>query len=563
MATTTAEINYTFSPQELEQLRPYGEVLFHEAGELLVAEGEREADCLVTLSGETHIIVESAEGPKRVGWMEAGQFAGDLSVLTGNASLARMVMGKAGEVLHIPYANFRRLLVESPRLSEVFVRTFTARRTFAISRRHASVILLGSAQDRAVVSLRVFLSRRSVPHNWLDTQTDPLARAVMAAKGLTGPDLPAVVLGASGVLRNATADALVRSLALDSLADGAEADLVVIGAGPAGLAACVYAASEGLNVIAFDAEGPGGQAGSSSKIENYLGFPAGVSGRELADRAAVQAQKFGVRIAAPARVTALEPLADGRYCLRAADGRAVAARAVVIATGAQYRRLDIPRLEAFEGNGVYYGASPVEAQLCVGASVAVVGAGNSAGQGAIFLAEVARELHVLYRRADIRETMSAYLVRRLEETPNVILHPGSELAELLDGGEPDGGERLGAIRIRTPRGLERLETPFVFLFIGALPFTAWLPPEVAVDEKGFVCTGQTLGHLALVRARWPLERLPSTFETTLPRVYAVGDVRAGSVKRVASAVGEGSVVVSDVHRALAELERQVQEAAGG
>lgn len=304
-------------------------------------------------------------------------------------------------------------------------------------------------------------------------------------------------------------------------------------------------------MLTLDAEAPGGQAGTSSKIENYLGFPTGVSGRELAERAAVQAQKFGVRLAAPVKAAKLETLESGCYCLETEDGRRLMARAVVIATGAQYRRLPIANLDRFEGRGVYYGASPLEAQLCSGADAVVVGAGNSAGQGAVFLARTARNVHVLYRRADIRDTMSEYLVRRLEETPNIHLHPGAEIDGLLGA---DGDEdRLAAIDMKTPQGVERLDAGFVFLFIGAAPFIDWLPASVARDSKGFLRTGSDLETLDLVRAGWTLGRMPTAYETSLPRVYAVGDVRAGSVKRVASSVGEGSVVVSHIHAALPEI----------
>jgi thioredoxin reductase (NADPH) len=328
--------------------------------------------------------------------------------------------------------------------------------------------------------------------------------------------------------------------------DGACADLLVIGAGPAGLAASVYAASEGLTVLALDADAPGGQAGSSSKIENYLGFPTGVSGRELAERAAVQAQKFGARIAGPARASGLEKTEKG-YRITLEDGRAVTGRAVVLATGVEYRRLDLDNLETFEGRGVFYGATPMEAQLAADAEVAVVGAGNSAGQGAMFLARTSKRVHVLYRRGDIRETMSEYLVRRLEETPNIVLHAACDVT-LLQGCE----DRLRCIEIKKPSGIQTLETPFVFLFIGAAPNTAWLPDTLCKDKNGFIHTGPEIGPSQLVRAGWNLERMPSAYETSWPRVYAVGDVRASSVKRVASAVGEGSVVVQAIHAALGE-----------
>lgn len=554
MATPTANINYTFSDAEIAQLMPFGDVHSHQEGDLLIEEGETKVDCLVTLSGHTDITIATPEGERRVGWMETGQFAGDIGVLTGQASLARVTMGGAGDVLHIAHDSFQKLLVENSGLSDAFVQTFTARRAFARDAEHGSVIVIGEAHDRTVFAARDLLSKHSVPHMWLSPDSDALATRIMDAQDISANDLPVVIRGRSRTLSKPSVAELSAAFGLDLLPDGACADVIVVGAGPAGLAASVYAASEGLSVLTLDSDGPGGQAGTSSKIENYLGFPMGVSGRELADRAAVQAQKFGARIAAPAKATALEQ-ADGDYCVTLEDGRKLKSRAVVIATGAQYRRLPITNLERFEGRGVYYGATPMEAQLCAGSEVAIVGAGNSAGQGAVFLSQTAKKVHVVYRRADIRETMSEYLVRRLEEAPNIVLHPSKGVTELhgVDDVDPMD-DRLIATTFQSHETGEtmRCDTPFVFLFVGAAPFTKWLPSHMSCDEKGFVKTGTDLDNIDLVRAGWSLDRMPTRYETSWPRIYAVGDVRIGSVKRVASGVGEGSVVVSDVHRAIAE-----------
>jgi thioredoxin reductase (NADPH) len=507
---------------------------------------------LVTLSGQMHIFLSGPEGPKRVGWMERGQFAGDISVLTGQTSMAQVTMGEAGEVLHIPFDRFQRLLVENSALSDIFVRTLSARRAFALTREEAPVIVLGSALDRSVFALRDFLTRHGIPHTWCDPATNDLGARIVEARQISADQLPAILFGGEYMLSKPTVNDLAAELGSDLLPDGAAADVIVVGAGPAGLSASVYAGSEGLSVLALDAAAPGGQAGTSSKIENYLGFPTGVSGRELADRATVQAQKFGVRIAAPVKASALTALEDGAWCVETTDGRRLKGRAVIIATGAQYRKLDIEHLETFEGAGIYYGASPLEAQLCGGSEAVVVGAGNSAGQGAVFLSKSAKAVHVLYRRADIRETMSEYLVRRLEEAPNVHLHPGSQI-ETLHPHCPDASElRLAAVTLTGPDGPVRLNATFVFLFIGAAPFTDWLPAGLAKDAKGFLKTGGDLEPRDLVRAGWDLERMPSAFETSLQRVYAIGDVRSGSLKRVASSVGEGGVVVGAVHAALAQ-----------
>ncbi len=554
MSSPPVDVNHTFSDSDLEQLKAYGEVQYHENGALLTDEGTRQAEMLVTLSGFTEIHVTTPDGKKRVGWMERGQFAGDITVLTGQAALATTSMGDPGEVLHISHENFQKLLVDNSALSDAFVSALSARRAFAHEAQHSTVIVIGKAQDRSVFIARDLLAKHDVPHTWLDPAVDELARQVMQARSIEDTDLPCVIRGANLVLSKPTPMSLSEAFGLDLLPDGATADVIIVGAGPAGLAASVYAASEGLSVLTLDSTGPGGQAGTSSKIENYLGFPMGVSGRELAERASVQAQKFGTRIATPVKASAVDNEGE-TFCLSLEDGRKLKAKALVIATGAQYRRLPIENLERFEGRGIYYGATPMEAQLCSGSEVAVVGAGNSAGQAAVFLSQTAKAVHVVYRRSDIRETMSEYLVRRLEETSNIILHPNTEIEALHgnDIADPTQGH-LTACTFKNSQSseLQRCDTNFIFLFIGAAPFTQWLPETIAKDSRGFLKTGRDLENIDLVKAGWPLERMPSNYETSWPRIYAVGDARTGSVKRVASAVGEGSVVVSDIHRALSE-----------
>ncbi|MCR9270251.1 MAG: FAD-dependent oxidoreductase [Henriciella sp.] len=561
MPTPPANVNYTFTSKQIEVLKAFGEVITHEEGEMLAQEGTTKMDFMVTISGETHIFVQTPDGPKRVGWMEPGQFAGDIAIITGAAALASTTMGKTGEVLHIPYNRLQELLVANSELSDIIVQTLTARRNFAHDADHGAVIVIGAPQDRLVFTARNLLSKFGVPHRWLSPEADPLAERLIAAKGIEPDQLPVVIRGGSQVMIRPSAKELSNAFGFDLLNDGASADVIVVGAGPAGLAASVYAASEGLSVIAIDSENPGGQAGTSSKIENYLGFPTGVSGQELTDRAVIQALKFGVSLTAPVKASTLERDGDG-FKVSLTDGRAISSKAIVIATGAQYRRLPIDNIERYEGRGVYYGATPMEAQLCGGSEAVVVGAGNSAGQGAVFLSQSATKVHVMYRRADIRETMSEYLVKRLEETPNIILHPESEISALHGiSGADELDDRLVSITHKNSRtgAEEKCDAPFVFLFVGAKPFTEWLPQNMSCDKTGFVRTGADLQNLDLVKAGWSLDRMPSEYETSWPRVYAVGDVRAGSVKRVASAVGQGSVVVSHIHRALAEM-RELAEA---
>ncbi|MDO9369930.1 MAG: FAD-dependent oxidoreductase [Sphingopyxis sp.] len=543
-----SDVNFDFTDAELDELKAFGTVELHNAGDLLVEEGAMAPDCIVTISGQTDIFASTDEGRIRVGWMERGQFAGDLSVLTGQRHLSRVEMGVDGEILRIAHADFQRLIAGNSHYSDIFIRVLSARREFSNTRGFAVTIVIGAAMDRSVYALRDLLMKHGVAHRWFDPADGPVAGHLMAERGLTDEQLPAVILGAADVLIQPTPEQLAAGLGLDLLPDGATADVIVVGSGPGGLAAAVYAASEGLTVIALDALAPGGQAGTSSKIENYLGFPTGISGNELARRATVQAQKFGARLVAPVRAASINR-DDDAYCLHLADGRKLRSRAVVVATGAQYQRLPIEGIEAYEGRGIYYGATPMEAQLCGNAEVTVVGAGNSAGQGAIYLAGVAKKVYVIFRRSSLRDTMSEYLVKRLEEHPNIEIIPSTDVTAL------HGEEGLAGVtyRCRETGAEGHCDCRFLFLFLGANPNTRWLPKEMVCDERGFVKTGADIAPVELVKAGWSLDRMPSRLETSWPRIYAVGDVRKGSVKRVASSVGEGSVVVSHIHQALAEI----------
>lgn len=545
--TAPADVNHTFPDAEIDELLAFGTVESHKAGDLILAEGTMAPDCILTLSGHTDIFATTDEGPKRVGWMERGQFAGDLSVLTGQRHSSRIEMGAEGDILRIAHADFQRLIAGNSHFSDVFVRVFAARREFGNSRGFAAIIVIGAAMDRGVYALRDLLMKHGVAHRWFDPADGPVAGHLMAERGLTDEQLPLVILGATEPLVQPTPESLAVALGLDLLPDGATADVLVVGSGPGGLAAAVYAASEGLTVIALDSLAPGGQAGTSSKIENYLGFPTGISGNELARRATVQAQKFGARLVSPVRAAEIGRDGDA-YCLHLADGRKLRSRAVVVASGAQYQRLPIEGIEAYEGRGIYYGATPMEAQLCGNAEVTVVGSGNSAGQGAIYLASVAKKVYVIFRRKSLRETMSEYLVKRLEEHPNIEIIGSTDVVAL------HGEDRLGGLtyRCRETGGENHCDCGFLFLFLGATPNTGWLPKEMVCDDRGFVKTGTDIMPIELVRAGWALDRMPSRYETSWPRIYAIGDVRKGSVKRVASSVGEGSVVVSDIHAALAE-----------
>jgi len=396
--------------------------------------------------------------------------------------------------------------------------------------------------------VREFLARNGEPYSSLDVDADPRVQELLDRFAVTVADVPIVICNDRNVLRNPSNEEVAECLGWSTDVDQERVrDLIVVGAGPAGLAAAVYAASEGLDVLVLEGNAPGGQAGSSSKIENYLGFPTGISGEALAARAHTQAQKFGADIAIARRAEKLE-CARRPYSVHIAGHGVVRARAVVIASGVQYRKLPLPNLAQFEGAGVYYGATHLESQVCGGDEVIVVGGGNSAGQAAVFLAQTARHVHVLVRSEGLADSMSRYLIRRIEENPKITLHTRTEV-EALDG---DGHVERVRWRDRRKDAPETRDIRHLFLMTGASPNTKWLQGCIALDDKGFVKTGPELGAEERARSTWPGGRAPYLLETSRPGVFAVGDVRSNNVKRVASAVGEGSVCIQLVHKALQE-----------
>jgi thioredoxin reductase (NADPH) len=412
------------------------------------------------------------------------------------------------------------------------MRAFILRRVALIAGGFGDATLIGSAHSAGTLRLQAFLTRNGHPYTYVDVDRDADVQALLDRFHVGVGDVPIVICRGEIVLKNPSNEAVADCFGLNVAIDpGRVRDVVVVGAGPGGLAAAVYAASEGLDVLVLETNAPGGQAGTSSKIENYLGFPTGISGAELA--VASRAERFAC------------DAANG-YAITLSNGTTLRARAIIIASGVQYRRLALEKLDRFEGAGVYYAATTTEARLCSGEEVAVVGGANSAGQAAMFLAAQARHVHVLIRGPGLADTMSRYLIRRIEETRNITLHPQTELVAL------DGDDRLRSVTWRGPKGTENHPLAHVFLMIGAQPNSEWLSDCVALDDKGFVKTGTDLTADDLSRTRWPVTRAPFLFETNRHRVFAVGDVRSGSVKRVASAVGEGSVCVQLVHRALAE-----------
>jgi thioredoxin reductase (NADPH) len=523
--------------EQIALLRPFGEVRPTEAGEVLYEVGDATYPLVVVLSGQTEIVDRSDESDQVIATTGPGGFNGELGLLTGQTVFAACVVREPGEVLLIPPTAVHEAIETIPVLSDVLITAFAWRRQVLMRVAAATLTLIGPDASPSILHLQEFVSRNRIPSRWFPPD-DPAALALLERFDVREDGDVWVIVRGQKALRDPSILYLAKALGLDlAVYQEAPADLIVVGAGPAGLAAAVYGASEGLTTVAVDDLAIGGQAGTSSRIENYLGFPTGISGGELAFRAEVQAVKFGARVTVPRRATALTR-EDGHYLVRLDDKSDLRGRSVIIATGARYRRLGLPDQERFDGAGVYYAATDLEARRCREAEVVVVGGGNSAGQAAMFLAATARCVHLVYRGPVLGRSMSYYLVSRLEHSPNVRIHTGSEVQILR------GDERLESVTIVNGRGQrETIAAPAVFVMIGSDPCTDWLHGAIELDERGFVVTGLTAAEDG--------SGATSPYETSLPGVFAVGDVRSGSIKRVASAVGEGSVVVQAVHQYLA------------
>jgi thioredoxin reductase (NADPH) len=526
---------------EVERLRRFGERRAFRAGERLVATGDVSPGMFVIVSGEVDLSQHSVLGHDQpIVTYGPSSFLGELAQLSGQPSLVDAVARKPVDAFVIPSRKLRDLLVGEAELGERIMRALILRRVGLLESGVGGPVIVGRAESADVLRLAGFLSRNGHPHHELDPDTDASARTLIERFGVDAQRLPIVLCPNGFMLRNPSEVELARCLGLVRALDPRDHDVAIVGAGPAGLAAAVYGASEGLSVIVLDCRAFGGQAGASARIENYLGFPTGITGMALMARAYNQAQKFGAEMAIPDEVVALEERQDGdgaRFELRLANGEKVRARAVVIASGARYRRPDLENLATFEGAGVHYWASPLESRLCAGQEVALVGAGNSAGQAAVYLASAVAKVWLLARGRSLEASMSRYLVDRIAGLPNVEVQLQTQISAL----EGHGGV-LEAIRWRhVPSGAEtRRAIRHLFLFIGADPNTTWLSGSgVALDDKGFVRTGA-----AVSAARQALE-------TSRDGVFAIGDIRAGSTKRVAAAVGEGAQVIAAVHAFLA------------
>jgi thioredoxin reductase (NADPH) len=502
----------------------------------------------VVLTGALEAVLPAGEGESHIRLHQPGDFTGELDMLSGRPSLVRARTAEPSELLEIDPARLRNIVQNDPELGEFLLRVFVRRRVALISRAMGDVSLIGSRYSADTLRLKEFLSRNGHPFTYLELEQDPAVEGLLNRFDIRAEDVPVLIGRDQSPMRNPGNAEVAARLGFNPAMPGERVyDLIVVGAGPAGLAAAVYGASEGLSVLVLEGIAPGGQAGSSSRIENYLGFPLGISGQELAGRAFVQAEKFGAHIAVARPATALK--CDRRpFCVECGGAEPVRGQVIVIASGAEYRKLPLENLAQFEGVGVRYGATRLEAKLCEGEEVVVVGGGNSAGQAAMFLSTVAKHVYMLVRGSGLADSMSQYLIRRIEECPDITLLCRTEMDKLGGTGKLESvtwkNRDTGATETRAIR--------HVFSMTGANPNTAWLQGCVALDSRGFVKTGADITAGDLDTSRWPLHRHPYLFETNVPRVFAVGDVRSGSVKRVASSVGEGSVVVQLVHRVLAE-----------
>ena len=554
MIDRTGEIRSTRAPRlstdQIEILKRYGHTRKTEVGDVLFRAGDTRNEFIVVLEGEVKVGDDFAgEELRTIGVFHESRFLGELNMLTGQAMYLTGVVSEAGEVLSIPRERLKEVVTEEPNISDVILKAFLARRSYMV-RTGLGLRIIGSRHSADAARLREVAARNRVPHVWIELEEGPEAEALLGRLGAKPSETPVTVWQGEDVLKNPTNLEFARATGLEVAAPLQRTyDLVVVGAGPAGLGASVYGASEGLSTLALESVALGGQAGTSSRIENYPGFPAGLSGFELASRILVQADKFGAHSAVPQEAIGLQRREDGRFLIELSAGGEVTARSVIVASGARYRRLDVAGLERFEGESVHYAATEAEAQRCEGEEVAVIGGGNSAGQAALFLAGRTRRVYLLIRGDDLGKSMSRYLVDRITNAGNIDLLANTEVRELLGEDRLDGvvvgGNRSGARRALRVRAL--------FAFIGAEANTGWLKGAVELDERGFVLTGRELEGSAFDEDPWrELSREPFLLETSMPGIFAAGDVRSGSTKRCASAVGEGAMAVRLVHQYLAD-----------
>jgi len=536
------------TPEQQARVAAHGRVRQVEARQTVVEANSEPNKFFSVVTGQLNIIKVTENREEVVGVCRPGMFTGEMNVLSGRRGLVTIRTAEASELIEIDREALLALVQTDTELSDIFLRAFILRRMELIARGISDLVLIGSTHSLDTLRIKEFLTRNYQPYSYIDLERAADVQELLDRFKVGIADLPVLICRGKLVLRNPTNLEITACLGFNEAIDQTHVrDMIVVGAGPAGLAAAVYGASEGLDVLVLESNAPGGQAGTSSKIENYLGFPTGISGLELAGRAYTQAQKFGAQVLIAENAKGL--VCDRRpYAIKIDNGEQVTARTIIIATGVQYRRLDLENLSRFEGAGVYYGATHLEAQLCNDEEVLVVGGGNSAGQAAVFLAQTARRVYMLVRGNGLADTMSRYLIRRIEESPTIQLRTNSEVISL------EGNDHLEQVQWRDNKtgSIETINVGALFSMIGAVPNSSWLDGCVARDALGFIKTGSDLSPEDLDRAQWPLNREPHLLETSLPGVFAVGDVRGGNLKRVASAVGEGSIVASFVHQVLSE-----------
>jgi thioredoxin reductase (NADPH) len=535
------------TPVQISRIAAHGRTRSVQPGEVLIEQGDTSVPFFAIAIGEIEIVRPFGTHETLVTIHSSGEFTGEVNMLSGRRSLIRARVTKPSEVIELDHQQMLSLVQTDAELGEILMRAFILRRVELIAAGVGDIVLVGSTYSASTLRIKEFLMRNGHPYSYMELERDPDVQNLLDSFQISAGEIPVLICRGQIVLRNPSNQEIADCLGFnESINQTQVRDLVIIGAGPSGLAAAVYGASEGLDVLMLETSSPGGQAGSSSRIENYLGFPTGISGQELAARAYNQAQKFGAHmlVARAARLICNRK----PYVVELENGARISTRTIVISTGAQYRKLSVENLSRFEGAGVYYGATFVEAQLCGGEEVIVVGGGNSAGQAAVFLAQTAKRVHMLVRSTGLAASMSRYLIRRIENSPTITLRPQTEIVAV------EGKDHLESVYWRNSQTgqTEKHEISHLFIMTGADPNSPWLDGCIALDDKGFIKTGPDLSPDNLSAAGWPLTRQPYLLETSLPGVFAVGDVRGGSIKRVASAVGEGSTAISFVHKVLQE-----------
>ncbi len=549
--STTDGINVNafprFDDQQLASIAEIAEYAHFTTGAELVSHGQKDYPFFVIRSGNVKIVERDCDGERLIANHGPREFVGDVDMLTGRSSLFVAVATEPVEAYRLSAVQLRKLLGQCPTVSEMLLDAFQLRRTLLADLPFVGVRVVGTTNTPATTRLREFLYKNHVPYSFFEADTGDGQQQLQRLEA-DQLELPVVRCNGS-TIGNPSLPKLATCIGINRNIDQQLFDLVIVGAGPAGLAAAVYASSEGIETLVIDSVGPGGQAASSSKIENFIGFPTGLSGSELANRGYLQALKFGTQFIAPITVQSLQQHASGEHHLKLCTGQTARARVVMIASGVSYRQLDLPGCTRLEGSGVYYAATSVEGRVCEGATAVVVGGGNSAGQAAMFLATKAKKVVMLIRGPDLSKGMSSYLSARVNSHPQIQVVPNTEVTSI------EGESRVQSVKTVNHATSEEatIDCCGLFIFIGATPHTNWLPEQVLLDDKGFVLTGSTFMSNPKLRSHWTLDRVPCDLETTVPGILAAGDVRAGTTKRCGFAVGDGSLAVSCVHRLLSLL----------